>query len=399
MKNPKNPSVVKKTSRNIVIILSAGEGSRLRPGPNKILLPIGGKPLIYFTLIAFQDHSEIDEIILVTSPEAKEQSIDIISLYGLRKVKTILNGSSSRQKSLQVALKNYDFENDDIILVHNGANPLVTYREISEVIEATKKYGAAIVARQLTSTVKLVTDKQQITKTLDRNKVFAAETPQAAKANLLLKASSQASEDCTDEAMMLEKIGVNPQVVKASEQNFKVTVKEDYQRVRHILGDRSEKFLVGIGQDSHRFDRSGKLGLILGGVTFKDHFAFEANSDGDVILHAIFNAISQCLSEKSLGFYADPLCAEGIKDSKKYLKIMLDKLAEKSLKIHHLGLMLEGVNPKIDPISGQIKLSLAKLLDLEPASIGITATTGESLTAFGRGDGLQCFAIISVEKI
>lgn len=361
---------------------------------------VSGKPLLYFTLIAFQDHSEIDEIVLVVNKEIYQHSVDIVSTYGLSKIKAVVLGGRSRQESLEKGLVAANLEPEDTVLVHNGANPLVSYREITEVISSVTSNEAAIVAQKITSTVKRSKDGDKVNETLNREQLFAAQTPQAARASMLKLALEKAKaqgQEFTDEAMMLENIGVAINLVRASEQNFKVTFVEDYHRVRHILGDRSDKFLVGIGQDSHRF--SDKTGMTLAGVHFADLPAFDANSDGDVVLHAIFNAISQCLSEKSLGFYADPLCKKGIKDSKEYLKIMLEKLADKNLRINHLGLMIEGARPKIDPISMQLKQSLSGLLDLPAQSIGITATTGEDLTSFGRGEGLQCFAIISVEKV
>jgi 2-C-methyl-D-erythritol 4-phosphate cytidylyltransferase/2-C-methyl-D-erythritol 2,4-cyclodiphosphate synthase len=389
-----------KSHKNVTIILAAGDSSRFDFECSKMMAKVSGKPLLYFTLIAFQDHSEIDEIVLVVNKEIYQHSVDIVSTYGLSKIKAVVLGGRSRQESLEKGLVAANLEPEDTVLVHNGANPLVSYREITEVISSVTSNEAAIVAQKITSTVKRSKDGDKVNETLNREQLFAAQTPQAARASMLKLALEKAKaqgQEFTDEAMMLENIGVAINLVRASEQNFKVTFVEDYHRVRHILGDRSDKFLVGIGQDSHRF--SDKTGMTLAGVHFADLPAFDANSDGDVVLHAIFNAISQCLSEKSLGFYADPLCKKGIKDSKEYLKIMLEKLADKNLRINHLGLMIEGARPKIDPISMQLKQSLSGLLDLPAQSIGITATTGEDLTSFGRGEGLQCFAIISVEKV
>jgi len=139
-----------------------------------------------------------------------------------------------------------------------------------------------------------------------------------------------------------------------------------------------------------------KKGLTLGGVFLKDEPRLKANSDGDVILHAIFNAISQAIGDQSLGFYADPLCEKGVKDSKKYLEIVLKKVEKLGLEIGNIGIMLECKIPKIDPLTKKLKTSLASILKIDAKKIGITSTSGENLTAFGSGLGIQCFSIVSL---
>ena len=117
-----------------------------------------------------------------------------------------------------------------------------------------------------------------------------------------------------------------------------------------------------------------------------------------MVLHAIFNALSQAIGEKSLGFYADKECEKGVKDSKKYLEIILKKIKKQGFKINSLGVMLECKAPQIDPLVSKLKKSLSQILDLPTQKIGITATSGENITIFGQGLGIQCFAIISLVK-
>ena len=163
------------------------------------------------------------------------------------------------------------------------------------------------------------------------------------------------------------------------------------------MGELPNDIRVGIGQDSHMFEKEEK-GLVMGGIELKDEKKLKANSDGDVILHAIFNAISQSIGENSIGFYADEMCEKGITDSKKYLMPLLAKVKKKKLKINSLGLMLECKTPKVDPLVPKLKKSLSQMLSLKPSRIGITATSGEHMTLFGAGLGIQCFAIISLIK-
>lgn len=154
---------------------------------------------------------------------------------------------------------------------------------------------------------------------------------------------------------------------------------------------------VGIGQDSHRFDfENTEKKLILGGVIFDDAPPLEGNSDADVILHSITNAISGVTCVNILGPVSDDLCLnKGIKDSKVYLKEALKYLNGK--RILHLSISIECLKPKITPKIPEIRKSLSELLGIPENSIGITATTGEGLTAFGQGKGIQVFSCITVE--
>lgn len=164
-----------------------------------------------------------------------------------------------------------------------------------------------------------------------------------------------------------------------------------------ILGELPKDVRIGIGQDSHFFEEE-KRGLVLGGLSLKDDLKLKANSDGDVILHALFNAFSQSIGDMSLGFYADEACEKGVKDSKKYLEVILKKIKKEKLKINSVGVMIECARPKIDPLVSKLKKSLSTILSLPVQRIGITATSGEKCTAFGEGLGIQCFAIVSLIK-
>jgi len=150
---------------------------------------------------------------------------------------------------------------------------------------------------------------------------------------------------------------------------------------------------VGIGQDSHRFEieNTGKE-LILGGVSFEG-LGMSANSDGDVVLHAITNAISGVTCKNILGEVADNMCRNGITDSKEYVKEALKYLNEK---IEHISITIEGKTPKISPKIEEMRKSIAEILNITTSQIGITATTGEGLTEFGKGNGISVFAILTV---
>ena len=156
---------------------------------------------------------------------------------------------------------------------------------------------------------------------------------------------------------------------------------------------------VGFGTDSHRFDEENEKPLILGGVRISDTGGLKANSDGDVILHSLFNAVSQACGGHSLGYYADPLFKRGIVDSKEYLKVAVEMVKEIGYKINNVGIMVEAKNPRI-PINTVKKMKevIASLLDITVEDIGITFTSGEGLTSFGRGEGILAQSIVSLSK-
>jgi 2-C-methyl-D-erythritol 2,4-cyclodiphosphate synthase len=155
---------------------------------------------------------------------------------------------------------------------------------------------------------------------------------------------------------------------------------------------------TGLGQDSHSFDFKNKTKqLILGGVIFEGESPLKGNSDADVVLHALCNAISGITGINILGNIADHLCLkQGITDSRIYVQEALKYL--KNWRICHISCSIECKIPKIMPKISTMKLSISELLALEPQDIGITATTGEGLTAFGRGEGIQVFCIITAVK-
>lgn len=158
---------------------------------------------------------------------------------------------------------------------------------------------------------------------------------------------------------------------------------------------------TGIGQDSHRFllPDSNKP-CVVAGLIFENVPGFNANSDGDVAFHAICNAISSLTGILILGAIADDLCLkDGITDSEVYLIEAMKTLGEQ--KVTHVALTLEAKRPKFKNRLMEMRQNIARVMGLDISQVGITATSGEGLTDFGCGEGVQCFAIVttSEEKI
>lgn len=156
-------------------------------------------------------------------------------------------------------------------------------------------------------------------------------------------------------------------------------------------------YISTIGQDSHAFAETGEGPIKLCGVDIPFDRAFRANSDGDVALHAITNAISGYTGINILGGAADVLCLEqGVKDSTVYLAEALKSM--NGAEIIHCSMTIECLRPKLKEYIPAMKKKTAELLGIPASSVGITATTGEGLTGFGKGEGVQVFAILSIRK-
>jgi 2-C-methyl-D-erythritol 2,4-cyclodiphosphate synthase len=159
-----------------------------------------------------------------------------------------------------------------------------------------------------------------------------------------------------------------------------------------------QKIRTGIGQDSHRFlPPDSTKPCVIAGVIFDEVSGFNANSDGDIVFHAICNAISSLTGILILGDIADDLCLkDGITDSEIYLAEAVKTLGKQQ--VSHVAVTIEAKKPKFKERLLEMRTSIARVMNLDISQVGITATTGEGLTDFGCGDGAQAFAIVTTEE-
>ena len=154
---------------------------------------------------------------------------------------------------------------------------------------------------------------------------------------------------------------------------------------------------IGFGQDSHRFSDDPHRKLILGGVVVPDEAGLEGNSDADVVLHALCRALEQAIGRDSFSQYADEMSGRGINDSREYLKVAKAHVEQAGCRVINIGLTIEALRPKIEPLSRTMKNTIAGILEIAEDAIGINATSGEKMTPFGRGEGIQAFAIVNLD--
>ena len=155
---------------------------------------------------------------------------------------------------------------------------------------------------------------------------------------------------------------------------------------------------VGLGQDSHRFSSDVSRELVLGGVVVPGQPGLDGNSDADVVLHALCRALEQAIGRDGFSQYADEMAARGIVDSRAYVQVARQHVAEAGFVIENVGVMIEARTPKIEPLRQRMKASIAGLLSIGEDAVGVTATSGEGMTPFGKGEGIQALVIVALER-
>lgn len=209
------------------IVVAAGKGKRMGLGFNKLYAKINNKEIIALTLEKFEKSNYVDEIIAVAAKDEMDYfKINIIDKYGFKKVK-ITEGGDERQNSVYNGL--IACNNPEIVLIHDGARPNIYEDIIKRSIDAAKSFGAATVAVPVIDTIKIVEDGFSV-ETPDRNKLYAIQTPQSFRYNLILQAHEYARENniiATDDTQLVEKLGYKVKIIEGSYDNIKVTTLKD----------------------------------------------------------------------------------------------------------------------------------------------------------------------------
>lgn len=214
----------------VALIAAAGKGKRMNTRISKPFIPIFGKPILAYTIEKFEKCKLINKIYLTVNSEEKEPcSRNVIIKYNFSKVQELVDGGETRQDSVYNGLKALD-KDTDIVVIHDGARPLIEETLIRDSIEKAQKYGAAIAAIPIKDTVKKSENNFFINKTLNREEIWRAQTPQTFKYDLILPAYHKAYKDkylATDDAAILERYGHKVKLIIGSEENIKITTPFD----------------------------------------------------------------------------------------------------------------------------------------------------------------------------
>lgn len=388
----------------IALITACGRGNRFNQGEGipKQYMPLAGVPLLRHSILAFLNHPQIDEVICVIHPDdVKLYEETILGLDLL----TPVFGGQTRQASIRLGLEAIREYHPDKVLIHDGVRPFVSKRIINGILEKLKTHPAVIPAVVVEDTLKKI-DDNKIEWTLERENLWRAQTPQGFIYEDILN-SHIAFKDLnfTDDSALNEYAGIPVAIVPGSQNNFKITTEEDYERAKQILplliNSVSEEVRTGIGFDVHAYrnlQANETPSIILGGIEIEFNKKIIAHSDGDVVIHALMDAILGALAMGDIGEHFPNYDSKWHNaDSKEMLKNILQLLNKKSAIINNIDLIIIAQEPKINKHKEAMKNQLALITNLNSNKINIKATTTEQLGFIGRSEGISCQAVVSVK--
>ena len=217
------------------IIVAAGKSERMGAGTDKAFLSLVNKPVVAWSLLAFERTPEIDRIVLVVRKDQLVASKAVCQMFGISKLQTIVAGGAKRQESVQAGLAACDIDTRYVV-IHDGARPCITSDVISEVVKAVKRMPAVTVGRRVTDTVKRVEKGTTVSGTEDREKLWAVQTPQAFQLRALRAAyKALDKQDVTDDCQAIELSGGEVKILENRKPNFKITTVEDLQIAGALL--------------------------------------------------------------------------------------------------------------------------------------------------------------------
>lgn len=226
-----------------VIIPAAGQGKRFGAGQNKAFVLLAGKTILERTVTAFSDLPEIGEIIIVVATDEVDEIKRQVKFYPRQNIIKVVAGGSERQYSVENALAEVS-DNAEIVLVHDGARPLISHRVIRQVIKAVRDNSPAIVAVPVKDTIKVVDSGGFVSSTPARSELWAVQTPQGFKRSLLMQAYRKAREENflgTDDSSLVERLGIPVKIVTGEYENIKITTPEDLPIAKMILTENRER--------------------------------------------------------------------------------------------------------------------------------------------------------------
>ncbi|MDD5706882.1 MAG: 2-C-methyl-D-erythritol 4-phosphate cytidylyltransferase [Kiritimatiellae bacterium] len=211
------------------IIVAAGRSERMGANLDKAFLSLGPRPVVAYSMMAFQACPDISEIVLVVRREQVAASKGMAQMFGISKLRRVVHGGVRRQDSVQNGLAELAPETR-CVAIHDAARPLVTPELISETVRSALKHGSGVAAKHIVDTIKYVEKGTVVTKTMDRSKLWAVQTPQTFKIELLKQAYAKLAErgeTVTDDAAAVEMLGEQVRLVEWTQPNLKITVAED----------------------------------------------------------------------------------------------------------------------------------------------------------------------------
>jgi len=372
-----------------VIIPAAGSGSRFGGSTPKQFLNIGDETVLERSVNLFLEISSIKEVIVAIN--ADEDLIKSQSFYENPRAK-VVSGGSSRSESVFNGLAAVD-QTVEIVAVHDAVRPWVKKNHFEDLLtQLGNDESAQGVFPVIPVTDSLRVKKGDKTIPVDREKFLHVQTPQIFYRQSLQIALDKLKKEnlhLSDESQAMEHAGFKVLAAPGERSNIKITYFEDLASFRKDLR-------IGRGIDFHRFQPGD--GLTLGNVFIDCKLSIVAHSDGDIVLHAISDALLGAAGLRDIGYYFPDTDEENKNlSSVKIIEKALGLLKEKGLQPKNIDFVIVCEQPRIGPYADQIKKSLGEILSIEESFIGVKATTSEKMGVIGDGNGIAVYAIASLE--
>jgi 2-C-methyl-D-erythritol 4-phosphate cytidylyltransferase/2-C-methyl-D-erythritol 2,4-cyclodiphosphate synthase len=390
--------------KNAVIIVAAGKGIRAaaagaRP---KQYLDLSGEPVLRRTLSVFLHCSSIDCVQPVIDPDHRlffDQAI--AGLRHVDKIRPPVFGGRSRQASVLSGLRALKTENPRNVLIHDAARPFVTEAMIEHTLASLVNKTACLVAQPLADTLK-AEEAGLVARTINRDKLWRAQTPQGFRFQAILAAHELAEReglaDFTDDAALAEWQGIDVEIVMGGERNIKLTTAEDFELAERLLDNtaRSLETRLGNGFDVHAFEPGNEV--VLCGIPIPHDARLAGHSDADVGLHALTDALLGAIGAGDIGHHfppSDPQWKGAASDL--FLRHAGELVGKAGGRIVNVDVTLICEHPKIGPYREPMRARIAEILEIEVSRVGVKATTTEGLGFTGRREGIAAMASAAVE--
>lgn len=385
-----------------VIIPAGGVGLRMGAECPKQFLALAGVPVLARTVRIFSQLPEISTIIVAAPAAYLDETREMLGRFLPPGVVTVVVGGATRQDSVRAGLAALPPE-VDLVAVHDGVRPLLAPELARACLAAATVAGAALLAIPVNDTVKESRDGATVSATLSRQHLWLAQTPQAARRDLLLAAFAAAERDGfagTDEASLLERIGCEVSLVMGSERNLKITRPGDLPLAEALLQEQTAAggcpLRVGYGYDAHRLAPDRRL--VLGGVDIPFERGLLGHSDADVLLHALCDAMLGAAGLGDIGQHfpdQDP----AFKDISSLLLLgrVVDLLAAKGLRLVNADVTVVAQRPKLAAHFPAMRENIAGTCRIDPERVNLKATTTEKLGFTGREEGIAAQAVVLLD--
>jgi len=370
------------------VILAAGSGTRF--GGDKLAFRLRGIPVWKRSYLAFYDHPQVNEVILVCS---ESNYAEVKAEIG--EDAEVILGGDTRTASTIAGLWKASQIGCEGVLFHDAARPFVPYEVISRVVAEVMAGNAVAAAIPSIDTIKRASNGE-IQEHLDRGSLISMQTPQGGPTRTFADAFAKIQEACTDDMELLSKAGYTTGWVMGDPANFKITNPEDLLRARAMVGSETR---TGLGYDIHRFSPDPARPCWLGGVLFPGETGLDGHSDADVVLHAVVDALLGAISAGDIGqLFPNTDVANKDRNSSEFLIEALRLVREGGWAIGNIDIAIQAEKPKIMPRALEIRTRISGLLEIDLDRVSIKATTQEQMGSIGRGEGIAAFAICNLSR-